>query len=291
MKGSLPAELLDVLGRSTTADYVPSTGAASRSLAADPRYQPDDGCIDVTIARVEADVRVALLFSDDVAMILVQGTGTPRTAAPPGNRRPRPPRARLRVARQRPRGRAAALRRARRRGPLGPQRGARGRPRAPRARGGLGTPASTRSPSARPPPSSPSSAPTGSPSLSALPVAVPTPRRAGSRRRRPGRRSARPGPACLCADAPSRAASRARRPLRGLGAWVLRPHRVGDPVHAAHARDGGPHRRGYRPDGRDRPGLHPLAGALAGGRAHRRHGAPPLPPRRPRLEAHREQRN
>ena len=54
--------------RSTTADYVTIDGRGQPVVwPLTPRYQADDGCIDVTIARVEADVRVALLFSDDVA--------------------------------------------------------------------------------------------------------------------------------------------------------------------------------------------------------------------------------
>src|SRR3954447_758482 len=75
MKGSLPAELLEVLARSTTADYVTIDGRGQPVVwPLTPRYQATEGCIDVTVSRAQADVRVALLFSDTVAMILVQGT-------------------------------------------------------------------------------------------------------------------------------------------------------------------------------------------------------------------------
>ena len=39
-----------------------------------PRYRAGEGCIDVTAPRAEADERVALLFSDVEAMVLVQGS-------------------------------------------------------------------------------------------------------------------------------------------------------------------------------------------------------------------------
>ena len=98
-----------------------------------------------------------------------------------------------------------------------------------------------------------------------------------------------PGLACLCADAPGRRGFHVLGDLdEDRGVWVLRPA-PGRRPRARHARaaDGRPDRRGHRPDGRDRPGLHPLAGALARRRAHRRDGAPALRPRGPRLEAHR----
>ena len=45
-----------------------------------------------------------------------------------------------------------------------------------------------------------------------------------------------PGLACLCADAPGRRGFHVVGDLdEDRGVWVLRPHRVGDPVHAAHA--------------------------------------------------------
>jgi hypothetical protein len=75
MKGSLPAELLEVLERSTTADYVTIDRRGQPVVwPLRPRYHADEGCIDVTVARAESDVRVALLFTDVVAMVLVQGT-------------------------------------------------------------------------------------------------------------------------------------------------------------------------------------------------------------------------
>jgi UDP-glucose 4-epimerase len=78
MKGSLPAEFLEVLERSTTADYVTIDGRGQPVVwPLAPRYQATEGCIDVTVSRAQADVRVALLFSDPVAMILVQGTAHP----------------------------------------------------------------------------------------------------------------------------------------------------------------------------------------------------------------------
>ena len=75
MKGSLPAELLEVLERSATADYV-TIDARGQPVAwpLTPRYTAGEGCIDVTVPRAEADARVALLFSDAEAMVLVQGT-------------------------------------------------------------------------------------------------------------------------------------------------------------------------------------------------------------------------
>ena len=75
MKESLPAELLEVLERSATADYVTIDGRGqpvARPLT--PRYRAAEGWIDVTVPRTEADARVALLFSDVQAMVLVQGT-------------------------------------------------------------------------------------------------------------------------------------------------------------------------------------------------------------------------
>jgi hypothetical protein len=75
MKGSLPAELVEVLERSATADYVTIDRRGQPVVwPLTPRYQAHEGCIDVTVARVEADDRVALLFSDVEAMVLVQGT-------------------------------------------------------------------------------------------------------------------------------------------------------------------------------------------------------------------------
>ena len=192
---------------------------------------------------------------------------------------------------RRPRGRARALRRARRRGPLGPQRGARGRPRAARGRRRRGTSAWTRSAPATRRPSWPSSGPDG------LPVRRPRP---GPRRPRGGPRAAstptrsgapiEPGLACLCADAPDGAASTCSATstrIAASGSCAPPRRRRPHTPRAATGADGGPHRRGHRSDGRDRPRLRPLAGALARGRAHRRHGAPALRPRRPRLEAHR----
>ena len=75
MTESLPAELLDVLARSATADFV-TIDARGQPVAwpLTPRYTPGEGCIDVTVPRVQADARVALLFSDAAAMVLVQGT-------------------------------------------------------------------------------------------------------------------------------------------------------------------------------------------------------------------------
>src|SRR3954466_15471009 len=78
MKGSLPAELLEVLERSTAADYVTIDGRGQPVVwPLTPRYQSAEGCIDVTVARAGVDIRVALLFSDEAAMILVQGTAPP----------------------------------------------------------------------------------------------------------------------------------------------------------------------------------------------------------------------
>ena len=75
MKGSLPAEVLGVLERSSTADYVTIDGRGQPVVwPLTPRYQPGEGCIDVTVTRAGVDVRVALLFSDVEAMVLVQGT-------------------------------------------------------------------------------------------------------------------------------------------------------------------------------------------------------------------------
>jgi hypothetical protein len=75
MKGLLPAELVEVLERSATADYVTIDRRGQPVVwPLTPRYQAREGCIDVTVARVEADDRVALLFSDVEAMVLVQGT-------------------------------------------------------------------------------------------------------------------------------------------------------------------------------------------------------------------------
>jgi hypothetical protein len=75
MKGSLPAQLLEVLERSSTADYVTINQRGQPVVwPLSPRYQADEGCIDVTVARAAADARVALLFSDVEAMVLVQGT-------------------------------------------------------------------------------------------------------------------------------------------------------------------------------------------------------------------------
>jgi hypothetical protein len=75
MKESLPAELLEVLERSATADFV-TIDARGQPAAwpLTPRYTAGEGCIDVTVPRVQADARVALLFSDAEAMVLVQGT-------------------------------------------------------------------------------------------------------------------------------------------------------------------------------------------------------------------------
>ena len=78
MKGSLPAEVLAVVERSTTADYVTIDGRGQpvvRPLT--PRYRAGDGCIDVKVPRAYADARVAMLFSDVDAMVLVQGTAHP----------------------------------------------------------------------------------------------------------------------------------------------------------------------------------------------------------------------
>jgi hypothetical protein len=75
MKGSLPAEVLGVFERSITVDFVTVDGRGQpvvRPLA--PRYRAGEGCIDVTAPRAEADERVALLFSDAEAMVLVQGS-------------------------------------------------------------------------------------------------------------------------------------------------------------------------------------------------------------------------
>jgi hypothetical protein len=75
MKGSLPPELLDILERSTTADYVTIDRSGQPVVwPLPPRYKPGEGCIDVTVARAETDDRVGLLFSDAEAMVLVQGT-------------------------------------------------------------------------------------------------------------------------------------------------------------------------------------------------------------------------
>src|SRR3954451_23330411 len=75
MKGSLPAELLEVLERSTAADYVTIDERGQPVVwPLTARYQAAEGCIDATVSRAQGDVRVALLFSDDVAMVLVQGT-------------------------------------------------------------------------------------------------------------------------------------------------------------------------------------------------------------------------
>ena len=85
MKGSLPAELLEVLERSTTADYVTIDRRGQPVVwPLVPRYHADEGCIDVTVPRIEADVRVALLFTDAVAMVLVQGTAHAEDAAGDG---------------------------------------------------------------------------------------------------------------------------------------------------------------------------------------------------------------
>jgi hypothetical protein len=75
MKESLPAELLEVLERSATADFV-TIDARGQPVAwpLTTRYTAGTGCIDVTVPRVQADARVALLFSDAEAMVLVQGT-------------------------------------------------------------------------------------------------------------------------------------------------------------------------------------------------------------------------
>ena len=75
MTGSLPAELLEVLGRSATADYV-TIDQRGQPVAwpLTARYTEGEGCIDVTAPRAEADARVALLFTDVEAMVLVQGT-------------------------------------------------------------------------------------------------------------------------------------------------------------------------------------------------------------------------
>jgi hypothetical protein len=75
MKETLPAELLEVLGRSATADFV-TIDARGQPVAwpLTPRYTAGEGSIDVTVPRVQADARVALLFSDPAAMVLVQGT-------------------------------------------------------------------------------------------------------------------------------------------------------------------------------------------------------------------------
>jgi hypothetical protein len=75
MKGSLPTELLEVLERSATADYVTIDRRGQPVAWPLPaRYAEGGSCIDVTVPRVEADARVALLFSDVEAMVLVQGT-------------------------------------------------------------------------------------------------------------------------------------------------------------------------------------------------------------------------
>jgi hypothetical protein len=75
MKGSLPDDVLEVFERSVTVDYVTIDGRgqpAVRPLT--PRYRAGEGCIDVRVPRADADARVALLFSDVDAMVLVQGT-------------------------------------------------------------------------------------------------------------------------------------------------------------------------------------------------------------------------
>ena len=75
MKSSLPAEVLGVFERSITVDYVTIDGRGQpvvRPLT--PRYRAGEGRIDVTAPRAEADDRVALLFSDVEAMVLVQGS-------------------------------------------------------------------------------------------------------------------------------------------------------------------------------------------------------------------------
>ena len=75
MKGSLPDDVLEVFERSVTVDYVTIDGRGQpvvRPLT--PRYRAGDGCIDVKVPRAYADARVAMLFSDVDAMVLVQGT-------------------------------------------------------------------------------------------------------------------------------------------------------------------------------------------------------------------------
>ena len=75
MKGSLPHDVLEVLERSVTADYVTIDGRGQPVVwPLTPRYEAAQGCIDVTVVRVEVDIHVALLFSDVEAMVLVQGT-------------------------------------------------------------------------------------------------------------------------------------------------------------------------------------------------------------------------
>jgi hypothetical protein len=75
MKGSLPADVLEVFERSVTVDYVTIDAHGQpvvRPLT--PRYRAGEGCIDVSVPRGDADTRVAMLFSDVEAMVLVQGT-------------------------------------------------------------------------------------------------------------------------------------------------------------------------------------------------------------------------
>jgi hypothetical protein len=86
MFGSLPAELIEVVERSTTADYV-AIDPAGQPVAwpVRPELRPGEGCLDVHPEGGEAEAvanpHVALLFSDPQvaglpapAMVLIQGT-------------------------------------------------------------------------------------------------------------------------------------------------------------------------------------------------------------------------
>ena len=210
MKESLPAELLEVLERSATADFV-TIDARGQPVAwpLTPRYQPGDGCIDVTVARVQADdPRVALLFSDDGPMVLVQGTAQveDRGAADvdvhvlpervyvwPGRD--------LEAEPQLYDAHVDEVRSAHNEEPEVGHARARGRRRR------RGTSASTSSAPATPTPCWPSSAPTASPSPSGSRCAPTATRAVVLIDADPVGAPIEPGLACLCADAPAGAAS------------------------------------------------------------------------------------
>jgi hypothetical protein len=83
MKGSLPAQLLEVFERADVAELVTvDRGSHPVVWPLAPRYHPEEGCIDVTVVRGDVDqagdmaddAHVALLFSQAAPMVLVQGT-------------------------------------------------------------------------------------------------------------------------------------------------------------------------------------------------------------------------
>ena len=240
MKGSLPAELLEVLERSATADFVTIDGrgqpvvvAADAALPGGrglhrrhgrPACRPTSAsrCSSPTPrrwsscrARAHAEDRGGEEHRRPRAAPSASTSGPAATSRPS---RGSTTRTSTRSARRTTRSPRSATRR-------------------PRAAAACGTSASTPSAPAIPTPSWPSSAPTGSRSPSA----------SRSRAERdaglvlvdadPVGAPIEPGLACLCADAPGRRGFHVLGDLdEDRGVWVLRPHRVADPALASAGR-------------------------------------------------------